>query len=190
MTRFFFLLFLIIGLLQTSSVEAQARNASGLWVGVDVGGGWARIGCDLCIAKRELGYMGGVSFGGTVRPGFLVGAKLSGWSYDEGEASQTMGSLTGLLTMYPRLSVSGVFVQGGASVHYLKVTEDDDDVNATTFGFDVGVGYEFDVVPGWALVNSLTVSAGSFGSLKAGDVTLFEGVSNTILRFGVGIKRH
>lgn len=182
----------ILGLLGflSAPLSAQSVNASGLWIGVDVGGGWGRIGCDLCTLGRELGYTGAVSFGGTIREGVRVGAEVGGWSFSEGDARQTIGSLSGVLTMYPRLGPNGIFVQGGAGLHYIKVTEADEDVDATTLGVSVGVGYELQIAPGWALVNTLNVSAASFGSLKAGDETLFDGVSNTVVRFGVGVRRH
>ena len=135
-----------------SPVQAQAANPSGLWVGMAVGGGWGRIGCDLCVTNRELGYSGALNFGGMIRRGFLAGAEIGGWTFSEDDARQTIGSISGTLTMYPRPGRSGVFVRGGAGVHYTKVTEDDEDVDATTFGVQVGVGYEFDLAPGWALV--------------------------------------
>ena len=33
---------------------AQSQNSSGLWMGLGIGGGWGRIGCDLCVADRQL----------------------------------------------------------------------------------------------------------------------------------------
>ena len=175
--------------LSAAPASAQAVNRSGLWLGADAGGGWGRIGCDLCTTQRELGYAGALLFGGTIREGVLVGAEFGGWTYQEEDARQTIGSLSGLLIMYPDVGMEGFFVQGGAGVHYIKVTEEDEDVNAITVGLRVGVGYEIGLTPGWSIANSLSVQAGGFGSLKAGDETLFDGVSNTIVRFAVGVRR-
>lgn len=173
-----------------AGISAQSQNSSGLWLGLGVGGGWGRIGCDLCVARRELGYTGTLSFGGTVRQGLLVGAEVGGWTFQQEEARQTIGSLSGILTMYPRPDASGLFVRGGVGINYAKVTQGDEDVDATTVGLQVGIGHEFHLSPGWSLLNSVNVMASSFGSLKAGDTAIVSDVSNTVVRFTVGVKKH
>lgn len=172
------------------AAEAQSQNSSGLWFGLGVGGGWGRIGCDLCVTDRELGYTGTASFGGTVRDGLLVGAEVGGWRFQQEEVRQVIGSLAAIVTMYPRPDQSGLFVRGGFGVNYANVTEGDEDVDATTVGVQVGVGHEFHLSPGWSLVNALNVMASSFGTLKAGDQSIVGDVSNTVVRFSVGVKKH
>ena len=173
-----------------AQASAQSQNSSGLWLGLTMGGGWGRIGCDLCVAGRELGYTGTLSFGGTVRDGLLVGAEVGGWTFQQEEARQTIGSLSGILTMYPRPDESGLFVRGGLGVNYAKVTEGDQDVDATTVGVQLGVGHEYHLTRGWSLLNAVNVMASSFGSLKAGDETIVGDVSNTVVRFTIGVKKH
>lgn len=172
------------------ALSAQSRNSSGLWLGLGVGGGWGRIGCDLCVADRELGYTGLLSFGGTIRNGLLVGAEVSGWTFSQEAARQTIGSLNAVVTMYPRPEQAGLFVKGGLGVSYAKVTEDDEDVDATTIGVVLGVGHEYHLSPGWSLMNSLNVQASSFGTLKAGDQSIVDDVSNTVIRFTMAVKKH
>lgn len=183
-------LFLVAMVAIPQGASAQARNSSGLWLGLGLGGGWGRIGCDLCVADRELGYTGSLSFGGTVRDGLLVGAEVDGWTYSRDDARQTIGSLHGVLTMYPRPDQTGLFVKGGLGVSYTKVTEDDEDVNATTVGVLLGVGHEYHLAPGWSLLSTVNIHASSFGTLKAGDQDIVSDVSNTVIRFTVGVKKH
>ena len=173
-----------------AALSAQSQNTSGLWVGLGIGGGWGRIGCDLCVADRQLGYTGALSFGGTVREGLLVGAELGGWTFERESARQTIGSLNAVLTMYPRPDQAGLFVKGGVGVGYAKVTEEDEDVDATTVGVLLGVGHEYHLAPGWSLLNSINIHASSFGTLKAGDESIVGDVSNTVIRFTVAVKKH
>ncbi len=172
------------------ALHGQSQNSSGLWLGLGVGGGWGRIGCDLCVADRELGYTGLVSFGGTIRSGLLVGAEVSGWTFSQEQARQTIGSLNAVVTMYPRPDQAGLFVKGGLGVNYAKVTEEDEDVDATTIGVVLGVGHEYHLSPGWSLMNSINVQASSFGTLKAGDQSIVDDVSNTVIRFTMEVKKH
>ena len=171
-------------------LTAQSQNSSGLWMGLGLGGGWGRIGCDLCIADRQLGYSGLASFGGTVRDGLLAGAEVSGWTFSQENARQTIGSLHAVVTMYPRPDQAGLFVKGGVGVSYTQVTEEDEDVDATTVGVLLGVGHEYHLTPGWSLMNSINVQASSFGSLKAGDESIVDDVSNTVIRFQMTVKKH
>ncbi|MGI9628451.1 MAG: outer membrane beta-barrel protein [Longimicrobiales bacterium] len=173
-----------------SQVVAQAQNSSGLWFGLGVGGGWGRIGCDLCVADRQLGYTGLVSFGGTIRDGLLVGAEVGGWRFQQDEVRQSIGMLAGVMTLYPRPDQSGLFVKGGLGVNFAQVTEGEGDVGATTVGVQLGLGHEFKLTPGWSLMNSVNVMASSFGTLKEGNETIVGDVSNTVLRFTVAVKKH
>lgn len=173
-----------------SQVAAQSQNSSGLWFGLGIGGGWGRIGCDLCVADRELGYTGLVSFGGTIHDGLLVGAEVGGWRFSQEGVRQSIGSLSGVMTLYPRPDQSGLFVKGGLGVNFAQVTEGDADVGATTVGVQLGVGHEFRVATGWSLMNSVNVMASSFGTLKAGDETIVGDVSNTVVRFTVAVKKY
>ncbi len=195
-------LFLITGLplsaqvgprLATAEAEPATRGAKGLWMGVGVGAGSSLVTCGICREDRLGGPSGYMGLGATLRPDLLVGAEGTIWVHASEEIDQYLGALTLAAYLYPRRG-SGFFVKGGLSGLRYVATEDgsagEDDASATTLGVGLGVGYEFPIRPGYALVPFLNLVASSFGSLSQGGETLASDLNVSLIQFGVGLTGH
>jgi len=148
----------------TSAATAQAQNSQardGFWF--SGGMGYGTLGCDNC-DSREGGVSGGLSFGGTISPRFLLGVGASGWTKTDQGATLTVGLLDARVRFYPQTN-GGFFFTAGAGVG--SVTGSAGGFSATQqgpgmilgIGYDVSVARNASITPYWngyAMKNSNT----------------------------------
>jgi hypothetical protein len=173
----------LAALLCAGRAAAQSPD-SGTWFGLGAGGGWTRVSCAICSTDRDLGPAGHLRIGTAIRPGLLVGAAWTHRDDEEEEIRETVATLAGVGTVYPRPG-GPLYLKGGIGYIAYRATEE---VAANLIGLVVGAGYEFAVSDGFAITNDLSLVATSFGALKNGDATAADDVSITVLRLGIGIR--
>jgi hypothetical protein len=175
-----------IGFAQQNVVAEQ----KGTWIGASVGGGWTRVSCAICRRERDLGPAGHVRFGTTLRPGFLLGAEIEGWTHeDEEEVRQLVLGALGTVTLYPN-PTGGLFFKGGLGWVRYSLSEDDDDIATNLLALMVGAGFEFRIAPGLTVTNYVSLLASSFGSLQREQASVVDDVSVSLLQIGIGLTRH
>ncbi len=164
--------------------ESVAETPTGIWWGFGVGGGSLRFTCDLCARERDRGPTLYAAVGAYAAPGLRVGMEGGGWTRDDGAVREEMyrAGLTGFLHPDPE---SGFHVLAGLSwVGYRA-----DDIRYDSGALSVGLGWEFEVVPGWAVGNAARIDAASFGSFQNDDDRVAEDVGLSLVRFEVTVRR-
>jgi hypothetical protein len=161
-------------------------------MGGGLGGGSARVSCAVCRHARDLGPAGNVRFGGTLRPGVLIGGEVQAWTHQNAnDVRSLMGSALAAIQLYPRQG-SGLFLRAG--VGYIRYTARDADEDgpaaANLPGLLVGAGFDLPIGPGLSLTNSLTLLASGQGSLRRDRSSIIDDVSVSMLQLGVGVTRH
>ncbi len=95
---------------ETAPAHRQLRE--GFWF--NIGTGYGAISCETCVGSVG-GYSGGISFGGTLSPRFLLGVGTTSWLRSESGVSLLAGTVDARLRFYPT-TTSGFFVTGGLGV--------------------------------------------------------------------------
>jgi hypothetical protein len=130
-------------LLNAAPAAAQhEQTRSGFWF--SGGLGFGSLGCDDCDG-REGGLSGGLVFGGTLSPRFLLGGGTTGWTKSEGGAMLTVGTLDARIRYYTS-EAGGFFLTGGLGLGTISA-------DVSGFGSDsevgvgvvLGLGYDFRV---------------------------------------------
>jgi hypothetical protein len=161
-------------------VHAQSRGA-GLWLSAGVGGGWARVSCDVCQTSRDLGPSAFLRVGTAIRPDVRVAGEASVWTHEVDEERENLGAVMAALYLYPRQGP--LYVKGGLGYVGYRAGED---ITMNGVGLQLGAGYELHLGR-LALNNYVNLIGSSFGSLKSESTTIANDVSTTLLQFGVGL---
>lgn len=189
----------IVGLLATTllvsippvSISAQVEEAigggtgdGGAWWSVTVGAAGARLTCDLCDPAREVGPWVEVAVGTHASADLRVGVEGGAWTHDDDGVRESVYRAGVVAELYPKAG-SGLYLLGG--VGWLGY-------RAESFGCDtmrlsVGVGWDLPFSGRWAVGNTLTLDAASFGSLKNESTTVARGVGMSVVRLGVRLRR-
>lgn len=173
---------------EPSGILTSAR--SGLWLTLGLAGGSSRLSCDICIGERRSGPSGFLGVGLTLNQRALVGLEADAWAKLGDDVDQYVASVGAVATLYPRPG-SGLHLKGGPSVVLYRATDDDDNqVDATTFGFQLGVGYEIPLGPSYGLSPYVNVIASSFGGLRADDRSIPGGAAVTLVQLGFAFMVH
>lgn len=171
---------------------AQSQPLGGAWLNVGVGGGSARVSCAVCRHARDIGPAGHVRFGGTVRPGVLIGGEVQAWTYqNSADVRSLLGSALASVQLYPRRG-SGLFVRAGLGyVRYTARDGDEDGPAAANLpGLSVGAGWDVSLGGGLSLTNAITLLASSQGPYRRDGATVVDDVSVSMLQLGIGLTRH
>jgi hypothetical protein len=178
--------------LPIDALHAQSGDRSGAWMNVGVGGGSARVSCAVCRQARDIGPAGHVRFGGTVRPGVLIGGEVQVWTHQNGnDVRSLLGSALASVQLYPRPG-SGFFLRGGLGyVRYTARDGDEDGPAAADLpGLSVGAGYDLRLRGGLSLTNVITLLASSQGPFRRDGASIIDEVSVSMLQLGIGLTRH
>ena len=145
--------------------SAQAQNAQtrdGFWF--SGGLGYGSLGCDGC-SSRTGSVSGGLSFGGTITPRFLLGVGTSGWTKSEQGATLTVAEIDARVRFYPQTK-GGFFLTGGLGVGSVTGSISGFGSNTETgggailgMGYDIRVARNTSITPYWngyAMKNSNT----------------------------------
>lgn len=181
-------------LLTSAELSAQRRvtgagEGGGLWYGVAVAPGWARVSCQICAGSRQTGLSAVVGLGGSTSRSLRIGGELAGWRDREGNITQTLMSIGAAAYWYPSLR-RRLYVRGGAALVMHRVNDGTDVVTSSGIGPQMGVGYEHAASRHWLVAPFMHYAVGVFG----GDVK-FNGSQATgsatvsFLQVGVSLTR-
>lgn len=162
----------------------EAPRDGGAWWSVTVGAAGARLTCDLCDPARELGPWADVAFGTYASPAVRVGVEGGAWTHDDDGVRESVYRAGVVAEVAPRAG-SGLYLLGG--VGWLGYRAES--FNCDTIRLSVGVGWDLPLSGRWAVGNTLTLDAASFGSLKNDQTTVARGVGMSVMRLGVHLRR-
>ena len=124
----------------TPAAAQHEQTRSGFWF--SGGLGFGSLGCDNCDG-REGGLSGGLTFGGTLSPRFLIGAGTTRWTKSEDGATLTVGTLDARIRYYTS-ETGGFFLTGGLGIGSISADlggfGSDSEVGV---GVVIGLGYDF-----------------------------------------------
>src|SRR5262245_26174482 len=100
--------------------RAPAQPEGGLWFAAGLGGGWARVNCQICSDDVDGGAGGFLRLGGTVNPRLLVGAEVAAWAHPGSSVDQSAWAISAAAYWYP--SRSPLYIKGGLgyTVHHAR----------------------------------------------------------------------
>jgi hypothetical protein len=137
-----------------------------------------RPGSARILPLRTGSYTGYFNIGGTVRPNFLLGAELNGWTKSEDGATVRLANASAAAYWYPMVQ-SGLFLKGGAG--YSRLSADDGFASASDGGFGIlmGMGYDVRVARATSITPVFNYFRGAF-----------DGGSADVVQLGLGVTFH
>ena len=165
------------------------QRHDGFWIGFGLGYGSAGVTCDTCRrVSRQDGVTGFVKLGGAPSRNLLIGGAINAWGHSDGNATETMATITASLYLYPRLR-SGFFVTGGLgfSNYHINSTPSWD---GTGWGFTAGAGYDLRFGRDVSLTPVVNYFWGGVGDVYRGGLTPFTGWRQNVLDVGLGVTFH
>jgi hypothetical protein len=146
-----------------------------------VGGGWARISCDVCQTARDVGPTAFVRIGTSLNSSLRVGAEATLWTHEVGEERENLGAAMAVLQVFP--GDGPLHLKAGLGFVGYRAGED---IGMNAVGMQLGAGYDLRL-GSLALTNYINVISSSFGNLKNNETTIANDVSATLLQLGVGL---
>ena len=172
----------------STSESFDLSHRQGLWMGVGLGAGFDRVFCEICDGSVQAGWSGYLRLGGTVSPRLLLGGELTGWLRSREEATQTMGAVSFVAYWYP--ADTNLYLKGGGGIIGFRSADGEDAVTSTTFGPNLGLGYEQLVSPRVSIVPFFNVLVAPSGTLRFNGDEVISGVGFVLWQGGVGVTIH
>lgn len=145
------------------------------------------MSCDGCgSSSREGGGTGFIKLGGTLSDKVLLGGEINAWTKSDSGVTAELGNVSFAAYLYPQPK-SGFFVKGGVGFATTRF-HDGGTIEATGFGFLMGVGYDIRVGTNISITPVGNFYLGFDGDLKSGGTTLLTGSSTTCTTSGWGSR--
>lgn len=156
------------GLREVRYVPPPGR--SGFFIAGGLGGGYESFKTDgFQWTDEELGATFHLKLGGTPSSMVRLGGELAGWGTDEAGVEEYVGSLMGIVQLYPS-PAGGFFLKAGAGPSYFNQKVFDGfgyyEVDDNGFGFDLGAGWDFQVSRGLTIGPVVDYMQHDFGEFK------------------------
>ena len=165
------------------------QRHDGFWLGFGLGYGSAGVTCDGCNrASRQDGVTGFVKLGGAPSRNLLIGGAINAWGHSDGNATETMATITASLYLYPRLR-SGFFVTGGLGFSNYRINSTPS-WDGTGWGFTAGAGYDLRFGRDVSLTPVVNYFWGGVGDVSRAGLTRFTGWRQNVLDVGLGVTFH
>jgi hypothetical protein len=179
-----------------SAWAGHPQERHGFWIGFGGGYGsaYGSFDCDDCEDdEREGSFTGFLKLGGTLSPNVLLGVESNAWIKDESDATLTLGSVTGTITVYPS-ATGGFFLKGGfgASIIHTSAEAGTLDVSAskTGWGLLAGIGYDIRVGRNISLTPCVNYTYGKPGDVVFEGENVLPGWKQNVVSFELGITFH
>jgi hypothetical protein len=175
---------LIVGIAASpcALLAQSGRTGEGpdLWWRVSVEAGGARLTCDLCDRRRDLGGALSVAFGAHASSSVRVGVEGGGWTRKEDGVRESVHEAGIVAEIHP-WPERGLHLVGGLGWSGFR---------AGDFSLDaprvrVGAGWDFPVTASWVVGNRVVLDAASFASLEGEGASVARSVGLSVVRFGV-----
>ncbi len=142
----------------------------GFFIAGGIGGGYESFRTDgFEWTDEELGGTFHLKLGGSPSRTVRLGGELAGWGKDENGVEEFVGSLMGIVQLYPS-PASGFFLKAGAGPSYFRQKIFDgvffEEVDDNGFGFNLGAGWDFQVSRGLTIGPVLDYHQHDFGEFK------------------------
>ncbi len=150
----------------------RPQTREGFWL--NVGLGWASLGCDGC-DDRLGGAAGALSMGGTLSEKWQLGGGVHVWTRSEDDVTLTVGLVSVLTKFYPS-AAGGFHLMGGLGVASIDLEIGTESGRETGTGLILGLGYDIRIgrmvslTPFWTGVATKYDGGGdlNFGQLGLG----------------------
>lgn len=169
--------------------DGSGRHREGMWYGLGAGVGWDRLACDICAGDRIGGLSGYLQAGGTLQPDWLLGAELKFWNKGDELVDQLLGAFSIVALWYPN-PARPFHVKGGFGYLALRAEDGENTLSTTSFGPQVGVGYDLPIGPRVSVTPYASWMITPFGDLTFNDTKIRGGVRSTLLQLGIGVTHH
>jgi len=153
----------------------RPQTRHGFWLNYSAGG--ARIGCDGC--RTIHGISSNLTIGGTIGKQWLLAGSIQASASDEAFSDLTLGIIGVSARYYPIASAGGAFVTGTVGFANTSRSVSWGVASSNGSGASLGVGYDVRF--------ARNVSHTPFANLMS---LGFDGGSNTVRQFGLGITVH
>jgi len=170
-----------------SAQRPQTRQ--GFWIAFGLGYGSAKLSCGGCDAGSDGGATGHIRLGGTLNQRLLLGGDVTGWAKEESGVTATVGAVSFVAQYYP-MPASGLFVKGGVGYSGIVFVATGQEVTGTGFGLSAGAGYDVRVGRNISITPLVDFLYGGSRELQLNGTTLLDGVSSTLISFGLGVTFH
>lgn len=172
----------------TASKAGDYSHRQGLWMGAGLGAGFDRVFCEICDGSVQAGWSGYLRLGGTVSPRILLGGELTGWLRGQDEATKSMGAVSFVAYWYP--GGDNLYLKGGGGVIGFRSADGENAVSSTTFGPNLGFGYEQLISPKVSIVPFFNVLVAPSGTLRFNGDEVIDNVGFVLWQGGVGVTLH
>lgn len=169
--------------------DGAERHREGIWYGLGAGAGWDRLACDICAGDRIGGLSGYLQAGGTLQSDWLLGAELKFWNKGDESVDQLLGAFSIVALWYPN-PARPFHVKGGFGYMALHAEDGENTLSSTSFGPQVGVGYDLPIGPRVFVTPYASWMITPFGDLTFNDTKIRGGVRSTLLQLGIGVTHH
>lgn len=178
-----------IGVLAAGVAPAQhPQTRQGFWIAFGLGYGAAKLSsCSGC--SSEGSGTGHVRLGGTLNEQLLLGGDITGWVKEQSGVTATVGAVSFVAQYYP-MPASGLFLKGGVGYSGVAFEAGGDQVTGTGFGLSAGAGYDIRVGRNISITPIVDFLYGGSRDLQLDGTTVLDGVSSTLLNFGLGVTFH
>jgi hypothetical protein len=188
-----FLLGLGLALVSSSPALGQAATLAnrrqGVFLGVGLGVGSARLSCDICRDDRNGGGAGYVRFGLTASRNILLGIETLGW-YDSGDVDQLLVAVQAIAMLYPKRT-SGFYLKGGLGVSEFSAKDGDgNEVSSQAFALQVGLGLEVPVGRNLSMVPFANFLGSTGADVKFNSTVSSLSANTSLIQLGVGLTLH
>jgi len=174
---------------QRSGSQQRTSGSDGLWFSAGLGGGWARVACDICQTDRGTDISGALAVGGRLNRRLLVGAEASAWLHGDGTVDESLLGITAVANWHPE-SGQGFLWKAGVGLLTYRAEDQQDAFSTTAIGFQLGTGYVLPVRGRFAATTYMTVFLAPLGGeVKFNSATIIEKASLSLLQFGIGVVR-
>ena len=159
----------------TTLAAGEETQRSGIWGGIDVGGGYVKRSSDSFESSNGDFYLG-LKAGYVVHPRILAGLELSGWnqqSTDRNDPAKGQGLMQVFLIsrLYP-MAASNLFAKAGGGWVRQWANGTGGTSSLDGWGATVGVGYDYSLDDNWAVTPFLNYGFGKAGDQKHQAITL------------------
>jgi hypothetical protein len=162
-----------IGLINSTAYAAEKLERSGLWGGIDVGGGYVERSFSG-IEEDETNFFLGVKGGYAFNPYILAGLELSGWLFessnlDDSSEGEGLSQVLLITRLYPSKDYGFFGKLGGGYVSYWNNRPGVSDSDG--WGVTFGAGYDFSIYRNMAIAPLITYSFGEGDDLEHDAIT-------------------
>lgn len=184
-----FLVFPLV-LALAANAEAQGRyNRQGFTLGAGVGRGSAGVSCPECLTDRETSPAFYIRAGRAVRPGFVLGAELEGWSKEEEGDRLTFAYISPVAQWYPVVE-NGFFLKGGVGLGSVHGSGDGFSLRIDAPAFNGGLGYDIAIGPSLSITPYVQYARAMKGAMRVDGVKLGEKAGTNLFNVGLGFTWH